>query len=413
MMFALPGCNPEPLELLPVGGLIDPEAAPAVRRIEIPPFPGSYAIWGATGNDSAGRVWFSPCSHDDDHPSAHLFEYDLAADKATDRGNVISELKRCGKYRPGELQAKIHSRIVQAGDGHLYFASMDETDESARSNTPPKWGSHLWRVRLPARKWDHLLSVPEGLVAVTAGERHVYALGYWGHVLYQYDTQTGRSRSVKVGAVNGNISRNIFTDSRGHVYVPRITGPRRRRRRRRGRTQVTLVEFDSALKELAATPLEHYPAHGASSLGISGFAPLPDGSIAFVTHSGYLYTVTPAGGGPAKVAPVGYLHPGGSSSAWSLFAGRGGRYLAAVVKFDGRHEWVVYDLKTGKGRAFGFRLSSPAPVALDGKTMLFGSATYDRLGNLYVSGRLSRARNRSAPLLLQVSPQAGQQATSD
>ena len=73
-----------------------------------------------------------------------------------------------------------------------------------------------------ASEWEHLLKTKEALIAVGGGGRWVYALGYFGHVLYQFDTQTKQVQSVRVGSVGGHISRNFLVDLNGHAYVPRI-----------------------------------------------------------------------------------------------------------------------------------------------------------------------------------------------
>jgi len=133
---------------------------PLVKPIAVPSFPGSYAVWGGVGSDSRGHVWFAICAKDVPAPSAHLYEYVPETETLTDRGDVVSELERAGVYRAGEGQMKIHSRIVQAGDGHLYFASTDEQGENKDLGKPPTWGGHLWRLRLPENKWEHLLATP-------------------------------------------------------------------------------------------------------------------------------------------------------------------------------------------------------------------------------------------------------------
>ena len=124
--------------------------SPKIRNIPIPAFPGSYAIWGATGSDSRGHIWVGVSSKGVEIPSAHLFEFVPETDQLIDRGDVVSELKRAGVWREGEGQQKIHSKIVQAIDGHLYFASMDEQGENEDGSKLPTWGSHLWRLKLPS-----------------------------------------------------------------------------------------------------------------------------------------------------------------------------------------------------------------------------------------------------------------------
>jgi hypothetical protein len=74
--------------------------------------------------------------------SAHLMRYDPTIDAWHDRGAVVDQLKAAGVHRDGEGQVKIHSKIIPADDGWLYFASMDEDGENPSASTPPRWGGH-------------------------------------------------------------------------------------------------------------------------------------------------------------------------------------------------------------------------------------------------------------------------------
>lgn len=87
--------------------------APTLVPIEIPQFPGSHSIWGATGRDNRGHVWFGVSATGVEIPSAHLFELVPETGEVIDRGDVVSQLKRSGVYRAGEGQMKIHSKIIQ------------------------------------------------------------------------------------------------------------------------------------------------------------------------------------------------------------------------------------------------------------------------------------------------------------
>ncbi len=377
-------------------------SAPAglsVVRVPLPEIPDADAIWGATGRDARGHVWFGVSSHAAVEPSARLVEYVPATGKAVDRGDVLSQLKACGRYRQGMGQAKIHSKICQAGDGNLYFTSMDEQGEEHETDTPPTWGSHLWRLRPGGGKWQHVMAAPEGLIAAAAAGRTVYALGYFGHVLYAYDVRTGRSRSVKVGADGGHVSRNIFTDARGHVFVPRLrwTGWGED-------ATTTLVEFDPQLREVGRRPVAHYGGwYPLDVHGIIGFQPLGKAGIAWTTHRGRLYLVRPpAGKGPAGMDDLGWFHPGGDSYASSLFDDGAGR-LVGVTRRRGRLEWVEYDLKTRKARAVPFEITHPRPEPIVG-TMLYGSVTRDDAGNYYVVGAEGHRHGAYDPLVLQVRP---------
>ena len=63
-------------------------------------------------------------------------------------------------------QVKLHSRIVEAADGLLYFSTFDEAGEDQHSMSLPRWGGHLWRMQPADGQWEHLLSTKEALIAV-------------------------------------------------------------------------------------------------------------------------------------------------------------------------------------------------------------------------------------------------------
>ena len=70
-----------------------PSLAPSLMAIPVPDFPGAMAVWGATGVDSAGHVWFGVSASDGKgghegaipNLSAHLFRI-----PARDQGAVRS-----------------------------------------------------------------------------------------------------------------------------------------------------------------------------------------------------------------------------------------------------------------------------------------------------------------------------------
>lgn len=373
---------------------------PSLTEISVPEFQGANSIWGATGRDDEGNIWLGVSVSG--KAAAHLVEYNPELDSFIDHGDTLSALQTAGIYREGEEQKKIHSKIIQMDDGWLYFASMDETGERADTGQLPRWGSHFWRYRSSAGHWQHLFSAPEGLIAVSGVGRWVYALGYWGHVLYQYDTRTGEVRRIRVGSEGGHISRNLVADKNGHVYVPKLKyinlkSPQRNKgiKAEDRLLIVMLVEYDQDLNKLQSTPLVHYAVEGKpqASHGITSLSYLADGSIVFGTHVGYLYRITPADQGPATVTELGWLHPEGKSYNPSLFPLDGKRYLAGITRRRGMgYQLFRYDIELGESQLVDLDMPDSRHL------ILYGSNTRDDKGRAYVVGR----RDGNRPVMFQL-----------
>ncbi len=395
--------------------------SPVIQEITVPNFPGGYAIWGATGGDHRGHVWFGVSATGVDTPSARLFEFIPRTGQVIDRGNVVDELKRLKLWRPGEGQMKIHSKIVQAADGKLYFASMDEQGEHEDGSQLPRWGSHFWRLDPADGRWERLFATRHALIAVSGAGRYVYALGYFGHQLYQYDTQTGKVQTRQIGAPGGHISRNFLTDRRGHVFVPRVKVDNGASdllkvslRAAPAGTVCTLVELDPTLREVGETPLEDYMRPGvfdSSEHGLTGVAELPGGDLLFTTHHGRLYRITPAPQGAAQVRSLGWFYPGGTAYAPSLFVLDDGQTVAGVVKPPrSDFAWRQVDLKTGRGTMAPL-FPPGAALANRSDLLLYGSMTRDDVGRPYLVGRMVRER-QERPLLLQLSLPSSDRASA-
>ena len=374
----------------------DPFRAPKVRILQAPDFPGAIAIWGSTGRDTRGHIWFgfSACC---DGGSARLYEFDPQSDIWRDHGAVTDQLKAMGSYRQGEGQIKIHSRIVPAGDGRLYFVSTDEEGEKEDGSALPRWGSHLWSIDPESGKWRHVMSAPEGLIAVAGVGRYVYALGYWNHILYQYDTLSDATKRREIGSVGGHVSRNLISDARGHVFVPRV------RRGADGSLSASLVELDSDLRERAVTPLDAYLGKGAveNNPGITGLAYIRDGRIVFLTSRGFLYAIDLVDpnepDGPRKVQALGQMYPDGERYAASLFSLGDDVSVAAVFGGQRGYEWVVMNLRLGISTAFSIDTKELKGV------LLYGSIARDNSGRAYTVGWYSIPRGKG-PLVLQIEP---------
>lgn len=378
---------------------VQPALKPTLTEIKQVWFPGANSIWGATGRDDQGHIWLGVSGKGETPP--HLIEYDPELDSLVDHGDPVSTLRKLGINRNGEHQGKIHSKIIQMNDGWLYFSSMDETNEKPNGSQLPLWGSHFWRYSPKADRWEHLFSAPEGLVAVSGVGRWVYALGYWNHVLYQYDTQTGTTNRVIVGSEGGHASRNLIADKNGHVYVPRMNKINLKLQLTKGSAQtdslllVTLVEYDQHLNVVQTTKLDHYAAMGRprTSHGITSLSYLADGAIIFGTHVGYLYKILPSATGAAEVTELGWLNPEGEAYNPVLFPMDGKRYIAGMTKHRGKgFQLFKYDLEQGESELLALDIPDYQQL------LLYGSNTRDQQGRSYIVGRHA-GKN---PLLLQL-----------
>jgi hypothetical protein len=376
----------------------DPTAAPTLKHIPLPDFPGRYAIWGAVSRDRRGHIWVGVSAQGVTPASAHLFEYIPEKDTLVKRGDVVEQLKRLDRLRPKEQQMKIHSRFVHASDGYLYFSSMDEEGEDEKKLILPTWGGHLWRLKLDTYTWEHLRATPEPLIAVTGAGKNISTMGYFNHIVYSFNTETKEIQKVAVGAAGGHVSRHIFADDRGHVYVPRTT--------KAGKEfAVSLVEFDAKLKEIAQTPLKNYTVTlREDSHGLLTSQPLADRSIAFGTDQGYLYRVIPPkDDGPAKVEELGWFHPKGKQYVATLFTYDGKKQLVGACKLsEKRWDWLTFDLE--KRTAKAVPLDAPR---VDGKTpfnvLLYGSNVRDNKGCFYMAGTY-QGTGQGTPVLYKVVP---------
>ena len=232
------------------------------------------------------------------------------------------------------------------------------------------------------------------MIAVAAGGSYVYTLGYFNHVLYQFDTRSGRLASVTVGSAGGHVSRNFFADRRGHAYVPRV-------RRTGDRTEASLVELDSDLKDVGSTPLAEYFERGLDdSHGIVATQPDGDDGWYFTTGKGRLYHVTLESDGPSRVNDLGWFHPAGSRYVASLFRdpASGTLYGVASPSSNGsqKFDWVA---RHRDGSVSVVPLPYGSAQSFPDGAVLYGSMTHDKAGRFYVVGSM-----HYKPVVLQVTP---------
>ncbi|MFC3120863.1 hypothetical protein [Agaribacter flavus] len=363
---------------------------PTLSKIE-----GSYkyngnAIWGATGRDRQGKIYFGVSNLVNPESSAYLYQLDPNTQDINLQSDTVSQLKQSGKFTLGMGQNKLHSKFYQASDGYLYFSSFDEQGES--NSRIPQYGGVLWR-KLPERnEWEFVFSSDEALIALNSNGRYVYALGYWGHVLYQYDTELDSMRKIAVGSIPGHISRNFLVNRDGHVFIPKVYGEE---------PMVELVEYSPKLHQVNTFPFDGYTHQGVfSNHGIVSYVNMKNGDIYFMTATGILHRIEQTKNGRSKVVNLGSLDEnGGNTYVGALFSPDGAEMIVGLGRDHGdtNYYWILYNIAANTSVKYPI-----LDVDLKGH-LLYGSFTTDNNGNFYIVGSDRRDNSKHYPVIFKAS----------
>jgi len=369
-------------------------SVPTITEIKLNAPENVDAIWGATGRDDQGHIYIGASTHGGQSGSAYLYQYNPDSNTVVKQSDTVSELKRNNIYREGMRQNKLHSKFYQANDGYLYFSSFDEGEEAEGIN--PAWGGNLWRKLPNDKHWEHILATEEALVGINTNGRYIYALGYWGHVLYQYDTRSQKIKKVVVGSTQKHVSRNFIVDEKGHSYVPQLTV------NDFNEIEVSLAEFNADLKKVGDYLLPSYQSDNFKNHhGIVGYTSMKNGDVYFTTADGGLYHVQPFNKPNEKVSYKGMMHPEDKASIASLFSVDGKSILVGVGRSkkkvnNGKYEWITYET------SINLSYSKDLPLANIKDPLLYGSVTRDNHGAFYVVGWQKANTAQYSPLLLRI-----------
>jgi len=351
------------------------------------------AIWGALGRDNEGQIYFGLSNYNNLSDTSHLVQYDPATETFVMQSDTISELKKAQRYFDNTAQIKLHSKFVMAQDGYLYFSSFDETGETDSRN--PVYGGNLWRKKPEAESWEHLLATEEALIAVQTDGRLVYALGYWGHALYQYDPLSGQSKREMIGSIDGHVSRNFIVNQRGSVFVPRVE------RSASGNVIATLVELDNDLNisDIHSLPDYHNP-DGYGDHGIVAYTTMKNGDTYFIVASGGLYHISENASARHNVEYLGKFDTQFENSyISSLFSPDGEDMLVGIGRNQSTegYYWFIRELTSQV--SVNYHLEQLPKT----QYLLYGSQTVDNFGNLYIVGRDTRNRRKHLPIIIKAS----------
>jgi hypothetical protein len=385
-----------------------PDSPPIIgvvaTEVELPA-EGGDSIWGALGITAGTEVWVAISGSGS--RGAQLVSLTADDNVVHSRGSVVDQPSPGQSTAANLSQKKIHSRIRQADDGFVYFTSMDETGESWPDNRLPLYGGRLWRLKHGQAAWEQVTTAPEALIALETTGRYVYALGYWGHVLYQFDTYSGRTEQLKIGSDCGHVSRNLLVDLREHAYVPKVISKPGSTECRADDMTVSLAEVSPTMEVVAEHALPDYLGKSAAhqSQGITAYAYRQDESIVFSTMNGDLYHLIANGNQPALIIPLGNILPEAKSQVTNLVSLDGRSLLGTAVMLRGKElkglHWLVHDMRTISTTTIPINL--PADLQAFKAMLLYGSGIRDEQGHVYVGGRIQHQDGRIRPLLLRLS----------
>lgn len=367
---------------------------PRIKEVPLPEIDSVDAIWGATGRDDEGNIYIGMSSHGGDYGSAYLYQLEPKTERLIAQSDVITQLKLNNVYRNGMRQNKLHSKFYQADDGYIYFSSFDEGGEAEGIN--PTWGGNLWRKRPHDLNWEHLLATEEALVAVNTNGRYVYALGYWNHVLYQYDIKTSNISRITVGSVKEHVTRNFLVDELGHAYIPELV------MNDFNEIQIQLVEFDEKLNKVGSYFMPSYKNDDISSHhGIVAYTTMRNGDIYFTTADGGLYQISPFEKGEQKLRYKGMMHPEGEAYIAFLSPVDGINLIRAISKrklSENKFEIESLSYEVNLNLTHVKKL----PLIDINKPLIYGSNTRSNNGDSYMVGWKKAKKSGYSPLLLRI-----------
>lgn len=363
---------------------------PIFEQVDLQTDAPGAAIWGASGRDNNGKIYLGLSSYNSVNDTSYLLQYDPLTGATKNQSDTVTQLKRARLYYDNFAQIKLHSKFIMGQDGYLYFSSFDEAGETSSKN--PVHGGNLWRKLPESNDWEHLLATDEALIAVHVHGRYVYALGYWDHVLFQYDMVSQRTNRITVGSIDGHISRNFVINGKGHVFVPRVES------QGNGETTAVLVEINPSLAITDVHPLNDYiNTDGYGNHGIVAYTNMANGEVYFTVATGGLYHINESSSGRHEVNSLGKFEPQFENSyIASMFSPDGSSLLVGLGrnKDTTGYYWYIRELNTQVS------VNYPIDSIPANNFLLYGSHTIDDEGNMYIVGRDTRDRQSHEPVLI-------------
>lgn len=357
-----------------------------ITFIEYPDFPDAHSTWGSIGyNPKYNTVHIGVTNHRD---NVALYEYDVSIDKMKLDGFI----KDLGHLRSFQWQGKIHSKIIAAPDGTIYFSTDGgESREEYLMNHPHGYGGGFFM------KWDpatnHFENLGMGLqyesikdLELDPETGNIYGISYPQAHFLVYNPAKNDIRDMGRLA-STHVPRVLFTDDWGNCYY---VDWRQR-----------LVKYEKSKDELlfAKESLPSFPntPGGHIVTGITAYAKdQKNGIIYLITYGAKILSFEPRKQGIGPVKDLGGVINTIDGEDWrpyvpNLSLGNNGK----LYYFIGGHGnfvkedvtvFVEFDPQSGEKKIlFEYHVSQVNEAT--------GSDVRDKEGNLYFLGRRTTQQN--------------------
>lgn len=370
-----------------------------VAFIEYPDFPDAHSTWGSIGyNAASNTVHIGVTNH---RNNIGLYTYDPAKN-AMKLNGFIRDMANLREY---QWQGKIHSKIVAAPDGSIYFSTDGgESREEYLMEHPQGYAGGF------VMKWD----AKNGLKNLGIGIQYesikdvdidpktgmLYAISYPQAHFLVYDPAKNHLRDMGRLA-SSHVPRVLFTDWWGNCYY---VDWRQR-----------LVKYETSQDSLvfARESLPAFPGTPGSKIitGITAYAKdEAKGIIYLITYGAKLIAFYPEKNGIGKVKDLGGVIETGEADAWgpyvpNLNIGKNGKLYYIIGGHDNyvvkdKTLLVEFDPTTGKKTILQ---EYPSTVV----TEATGVNVRDKDGNLYFAARRnpSGEGDSTTPFMIKFNPE--------
>ena len=376
-----------------------PVAEKNIAFIEYPDFPEAHSTWGSIGyNPVSNTVHIGVTNH-----ANHIGLYTFAPEQNAMKLNGF--IRDMANLRPFQWQGKIHSKIVAAPDGSVYFSTDGgESREEYLMEHPQGYAGGFFMKYDPKSGLKNLgIGMPyESLKDVDIDPKTgvLYGVTYPQAHFLVYDPAKNHLRDLGRLA-SSHVPRVLFTDWWGNCYYVDW------------RQRLVKYEKDKDSLVFARESLPAFPGTPGSKIitGVTAYAKdEAKGIIYLITYGAKLIAFHPEKTGIGKVEDLGGVIDTGNAAAWgpyvpNLNIGSNGK-LYYIIGGHGNYvlkdKTVLVEYDPGTGKKTILREYPTTAI-----TEATGSDIRDKDGNLYFAARRNPTGkgDSTRPFLIQFNPE--------